>query len=245
METMRIFSGFPKHPHKVKIRNTKLHIELTEQDIYDYYEIVASDIVPYLKGRRTILFIATEPGSLIVRRNDPKTGEPFRINSVREFKELNNGSIVEWHPEVVKNHDTDFIFVDVDPRPKFPWKDTKKLAIDAYEVFKDSNKVKKVEIRFSGGRGFHVLGYLKRRMDVDDARELAKELLRPLETKRISISLPEGENTCRLDVTLLKYRGSLRAPWSLHSKTGLVCQIVDVKEVMSLEKEDFRIEEVI
>lgn len=229
--TYRI-AALPKHPDKVKIRG--LYYDLTEQQIYDYYDKVKDKIIEEVKGHNVLLIVGID--GMIVRRNTSE-GKPIRINSVEDFDKINNGSVLEFHREFT-DHTTKVLFVDIDPREKFPWVKTKSLACGSWELFNRDPRIEKVEGKFSGGRGFHIIAHLKHSVPTDRAREMVKEILQPLTSEKVTFSLPHSDDMCRLDVTLLKPRGTLRCTWSLNSRTGLVALPLKKNEIMHFSKRD-------
>ena len=100
-------------------------------------------------------------------------------------------------------------------------------------------------MKFSGGRGFHIFGHLSESWEVDRAREYTKRLLTPIESDKIKLGIVRELDMLRLDTTLLKKRGSLRAAYSLNKTTGLVAVTVDIKALDIFEKKDATIKKVL
>jgi hypothetical protein len=238
-------ADFPSHPDTVMIEKTDLSgRDITEEEVWQHYDKFKNKILLQTKGRLTTIWLKVD-GS-IVQRN--KAGEPIKIDTEEEFAKLNNGRMLEVHPEVGYEKDgqwvTDYIFCDLDPKDAFIWGDTKELAGLVYALLENDPNVTEAQIRYSGGRGFHMLGYLKKPWDVDEARAYMKEILAPLETDKIKLGLVREDDMLRMDTTLMKRRGSLRAFYSLNRNTGLVAIPVNIEALAGFKKEQARIEKV-
>lgn len=192
----------------------------TEQEVWDYYDAVKDKIVPLLQGYDVLLKKALPTGFMILR-HDPKTGAPIRINSVEDFDRFNDGRVVEWHRCV--GTETTIGWVDLDPKPKFPREELQKLTEALYEGLAKNFENDRVEVVYSGGRGFHVYLYMANPVATDTLRQSLKKYLDENivpEFPKTTTSLSREQDTCRLDVSTLHRGGSLRVPWSLNATTG-------------------------
>lgn len=237
-------AGYPKHPATVIVPPNDFYSSgLTEHDIWEYYDSVKEKLAPQLYGSPVTTVIVT-PTGLVVRRNDSKTKEPIRVESVEDFDRLNNGRAVEFHKAMGKT--TNMVWVDLDPREGYPWP----KVIDAAIVVRDSlmgfNGIENVRIAFSGNRGFHVRGFLAEPMDIDEARRMVIQRLESEVVPRVegaTTGFTDKPDAIRLDVSTLHSAGSLRVPWSLNAKTGLMALDYEAtgKGLAELEKADFSI----
>ena len=238
--------GYPEHPDTVIIpANDFYKEEITEAVVFSYYDRIKTNLVSGLGGSITLVVTAIDDG--LVRRKDPQTGEPIRIKSVEDFDKLNNGRSVEFHKVVGRR--TKYLWVDLDPQEKYPWEDVKRASSAVSKMMSAIAGVQSVSMRFSGGRGFHVVGELNAEMDVDDARKMLIDDLNEQvipNFKNTTTSIAKDPSSMRLDTSTLHDAGSLRSEWSLNIRTGLVClEISKVgKTIENVEKSDFTIDKV-
>ncbi len=215
--------------------------KLTKQDVFDYYHTpkIQKAILDAVGNREAVVRQSFSPGQDILRRKGP-TGT---LITKTHLPELIDQRLTEIHPTFGKK--VDFLLADIDPQKKVPWEKTKSIAETVAKTMASHPEVKDVAVRFSGGRGFYVQGFLKKEIDVNRARTMTKQVLDGI-TKR-----PDG--TCgvakpdqiRIDTTPLKFRGSVRAPYSLNASTGLVSAPVTMAKLPKVEKRDFTIQKII
>ena len=100
-------------------------------------------------------------------------------------------------------------------------------------------EVKSIELRFSGKRGFHILGWLKKAKPIDKAREDLKEWLKENFGDRKDLVVAESPVGFRgaLGVAPMKLNGGQTAKWSLRT-TGLCCIEVPRSKLMFFNKEE-------
>ncbi len=161
----------------------------------------------------------------------------------------------------------DWLVVDIDPGPKVDFEKTKEVAEITYKIFKnfDLNPA----IKFSGSRGFQVWALIedfefpaeyepivlkggKREKNYftlfsDFVRVIQREVEKevPKLTTCETLSKKEREDKILLDPSSMKPLGLVRAPYSVHSKTGLVSLPLNLKEVKDFEFEQARTENVL
>ena len=247
ISSLELEADYPKHPDAVIVKPNEFYREgLAESAVWSWYDKVKFKIVKSL--RDGIVLIEKVIDGTIIQRNDPKTGEKIKIESVEDFERQNNGRNIGFHKVVKKN--VDYIFVDLDPRDEFPWKKVKEVAKVVENVISKLPEVKSTKILFSGSRGFYIFGYLKLSINVDKARDIVREALdRGVTSKfeNVTTKLTKALNSMRLDITTLHEDGSLRTEYSLHPKTGLVC--LDISKINkpfeNLEKSDFTISKIL
>lgn len=229
------------HPTEIKRISSKEdeivlktdYVTLTKQQIIDYYNSV-KDKMP--KNVKAFVIIMTDRGP-IIRRN-LKENSPIILTD-ETFDRLNHGRTIEFH-KVIDSKLIDYFFVDIDPREKVPFNQVKKLTKDLYEYLERWDKVKDLAIQFSGNRGFYILGKLTHKMNVDDLRttlvNILEDFIDQYGYKNVTTGITHNPQMVRLDVSTLKYNGSIKMPYSLSYKTGLVS--VPIDDIDQFEKED-------
>lgn len=197
---------------------------LTKKDIYDYYVSVYDKLLKYLKGRKVFVILNID-GTILKR----KEGDQYlTIESKEDLEKLNTGRTTEFH--IVADRLTDIGWIDLDPKEEFNLKKAKEIALNLVPLIKENFKIKDLIVKFSGHRGYHILFWLKSKIDVDELRKQLKDLLEKYidenELKNVTTSITHEKNSLRLDVSTLHETGGIRAPYSLHSKTGLISYLM-------------------
>lgn len=216
---------------------------LTKNQIKEYFEKVKSKLP---KGIRAFIVLVTEKGPVL--RRYLKQGEPIVLTD-EVFDKLNHGRTVEFH-KVIDSKQIDYFFVDIDPRENVPFSKTKKITKDLFEFLQSWDRVKDLAVQFSGNRGFYILGKLIGPMGVDDLRTTLINLLEEFVSTygysgTATTGIAHDPNMIRLDVSTLRYNGSIKLPYSLSWKTGLVSIPVDINKIDEFEKEDATIDSVL
>jgi hypothetical protein len=234
----------PKDPQRwdEKIISTPF-ATLTKKDVFDYYSnpTVKNQIMRAVNGGETIIRQSFEPGRDVLRRKDT-AGDLIHMTS-QKYDELKDVRMSEVHPTFGKK--VDFLLADVDPKGKVPWQKTKAIAETIAKTMQTHPDVKKVDVRFSGGRGFYVQGHLGKTMGVDAARNMTKHILDGVARRPdVTFGVPQS-GQIRIDTTPLKNRGSVRAPYSLDARTGLVSAPVSLSKLPKVQKTDFTVTKVL
>ena len=205
------------------------HGRLTKKDIYEYYKAVYPEMKKYILGKELMVFIKTD--DVVIRRHPPG-GDSIIVEDETDFDELNTGRTVEFH--ITVGSKTKLAWVDVDPGKDFPFTEVKKITVALRNRLR---KFGKVFVKFSGRRGFHILIELPEERDVDELRRsLDKELqeyIKEANLKNVTTKEKKSERECRLDVSTLHELGTIKAPYSLDARTGLVS--VPVENIESFE----------
>lgn len=229
------------HPHRT----------LTKRDVFNYYSqpSIREAIVRQLRAG-PVMVLQNFSGQPTFRRLlDPDT--PIRIS--RDSGDVDDPSdyqywierrAVEFHP--VLGEKTQHAFIDVDPKPGVPWSDVIAATRAAHDALEDHPDVQSVQLRFSGGDGFHVIGDLGRDVHVDDARRLAQSVASSLATSNPNLTPGEaGPWQIRLDTSTLKQTGSLRGLYSLNQATGLACIPLEEEHLESFRPEQATVRSVL
>jgi hypothetical protein len=195
--------------------------EWREQDVWEYYDSVKDEIVPLFKGMNVMIKKIVDTGPIWLR-NDPKTGEPIKINTVAEFERFNDGRNVEFHC-ALPGKETNVAWVDLDPQEGYPDDKTLEVAHFIAENLPEVVSGEPAEVSDSGGRGYHIRVPLSRPTDVDALRKqitawLDDNVVPKFEGSTTGVT--HEKDTIRLDVSTLHAGGSLRCPLSLNAETG-------------------------
>ena len=234
-------ADYPAHPDSVIItkKESLSGKEYQEKDVWSYYEGVKSEILKEIKGRNVFIRLKTNSGAIYIRHPFTGKGEYISINNDKQFEEYHTGRIVEFH--VTMPAQCPYYVVDFDAVGD--WGKTKAITAEIADGLKKLPEVKEVEIRFSGKRGFHVLGWLKKSKPIDKAREDLKAWLKENFGDRNDLVVAESPKGSKgaLGVSPMKLNGGQVAKWSLRI-TGLCCVEVPRAKLMSFNKEDASLE---
>ena len=217
--------------------------KLTKKDVHEYYSTpaVQKKILDAVGDREAILRQSFTADKTVLRRKD-EAGELIRLNK-EQLDKWNAKRLSEVHPTFGRK--TDVLLADIDPQEGVDWRHTKKITETVAKTMQSRPEVRDVSVRFSGGRGFYVEGKLDAPVGVDHARNLTKQVLDGLAQRHDVYFQPVGPGKIRLDTTPLKFRGSIRSPYSLHSETGLVSAPVKIEDLPDVQKKDFTVDKVL
>jgi hypothetical protein len=244
-------ADFPDHPDQIVVSKSEHGLggpEVTELDVYSYYtDGVITKMMQELKGRE--IFIGVKPRGktpkgkpIYVRHPYDKKTEYIHINSEKDFETYHSGRTVEYHVTMGASS-CPYYIIDLDAVGD--WATIKKITADCSTMLEKLPEVKKVEIRFTGKRGFHLLGWLKKSMPIDQARERLKEHIKEAfgDRKDVTIGESPSGNKSSIGVSPMKAHGGQVALWSMRV-TGLCCVEVPLAKLGSFKKEDARPEKV-
>lgn len=205
---------------------------LTKQDVYNYYNEVKDELLEWFR-KVPQQFVIIQTDTNILKRNEDG---PIKITS-DNFDKWNTGRTVEFH--LVYGPETTFAVIDVDPKEDVDWETTKQVTQELFEYVSESDEVSDVEVYYSGGRGFHVTIHFPKKKSTEEVRQWLKDTVSSfIEESKFKDILHSGvtKEGIRLDISTFKVNGSIRAPGSINSKTGLRKVKVDNLDVF--EKED-------
>lgn len=214
---------------------------LTKRDVHNYYNnpIVRQAIMNAVGERETVIRQSFSPGKSILRRKTPD-GE---LITKQHLPELIKQHLSEVHPTFGKK--VNFLMADIDPQEGVSWERTKRLAQQIAKTMAEHAAVKNVQVRFSGGRGFYVQGFMDKDININKAREMTKKVLEGVAQQPNVTFGPADKGQIRIDTSTLHNRGSIRAPFSLNASTGLVSAPVPVDKLPKVEKSDFTVDKVL
>lgn len=216
------------------------NVKLTKLDIYQYYKSVEDKLKNFLT-EKTIIRQTFEKGKTILRRH-PGTKRYITID--KDLKDVSNPKsfdfwierrATEFHKVFGKK--TKELVIDIDPGEKIPFSETKKITRDVCLYIKDKLGVLP-KIQYSGGKGFYLILELKKEIPINKARKDLRKFLEPLiETHPKLTFKPKEKDKITLDITILKEKGSYRAPYSLNANTGLVSIFVPFSSLLKFKPE--------
>jgi len=236
-------SYFPDHPDKPKFGPNEFYKEaLKEKDIYNYWKSVENKLLPILKDFNIMTMIKVDD-KIVYKRNDDK-GNPLRVTTSEDYEKwIATGGTLSVH--LIYPNLTKIAHVELDAHEKVPFEKVKEITKDLYKCLEDIEQVKDISIRYSGSRGFYLILELQKPVDVNEFRKVLKDTLDTYISEKkdpkLTTGITKDPEGIRLDVSTLKTLGSLRAPYSLNEKTGLVSVPLELTELDSFKKEDAKI----
>jgi len=181
---IEIKAFYPDHPDKRVIKKNDFYKnDLSEKDIWNYLDKVKNLIIPEIKGRYLLLRLLTEDGRDVVIRHDRKTGKFYKIDNVKEYDKLNNGRVVAFYPEA-KSSDN-IVRVDLDPNKHFKFDEVKDVTLKIIDILERNKFIKKVKVKFSGNRGFHIVAEFKDNVSTKDLREEIEQFKKEINIKEV------------------------------------------------------------
>lgn len=205
------------------------------------------------KNRYTALRVITRDGDhTVLRRNDPGTGQSIIIQNEQEYINWVKRGAVDFYGEISEivpdaiaeqtetgsqrppRYIIDRFFVDLDPRNGFPMDRLKEVTQNIFEFFVQAPQVEETKIYWTGGKGFHIIGFFKEgiQLDVQVAKEKLTALLNSWRIcNDVDIFMDQDptilEPYLTIDLSPIMRRGLYRNELSLHAISGGCC--VEVK----------------
>lgn len=210
-------------------------LRLTKDEVREYYARpeIQRKLLAHIRGKDLLVGQAAGPGEVIYRRY--QNGQPITINSPKDLEYYGSRRYTEFHPVIGKN--TREVWVDLDPGKGIKDKDLKETTRLVDHMLKSMPEIRSTSVAYSGGRGYYVRGLLEKETDTTKARGLLQKQLAVMEGKDKLFTggevtfQPPGKNQIRLDLSTLHDKGSIRAPYALHSETGLMSVPVSIKNL--------------
>jgi len=239
-------SDYPDHPDDIVISSKERLTggpNINEIDVWSYYNGIKKDIIKRLKDHNLFIVIKSDSKPIYIRHPYDKKTEFIRINNIDDFDEYHSGRTVEYH--ITMPSRCPYYIVDFDGIPGDKFEKTKKVAGEVADRMKENTDVKKVEIRYTGKRGFHILGWLKKPINIDIARNNLKEWLREKfgDHKDVIIAETAKDGKGALGVAPMKLNGGHVAKHSMRI-TGLCCVEVDRGSLNKFNRESARFEKI-
>ena len=199
---------------------------LTKEDLWNYYYHYGNELLQDLRDGKAIVVQAFEPQKPILRRHH--NDQWIQIQSMENVDNPNDllywatRRTVEFHK--VLPEQTDLLVVDIDPGPRATFDTAKKVAKILATFLAGLPGVRDVEVRFSGHRGFYVVGRYKTKKNINWLRQWLRDQLTTFKNQnpnlKLTLQKPLGDEI-RLDLSPMKRGGSFRALGSVSYETGL------------------------
>jgi DNA primase len=223
-----------------------------------YYPAVMDAILEFCKGRHVSVFRLFTGRAWLQRKLGPKF---ITINTKSDVWRWLNVHGIDFIPYIhrVGSDRPDWLVIDLDAGKKVEPPKTKEVATSTYKVLEDYGV--KPAIKFSGSRGFQLWARFKPHELPRDytPRQLRTErrernhfsfyadVVRFLES-RVAERLPglttaetakkeERVDKVLFDASIIKPMGDVRAPYSMHFKTGLISMPLELKELKRFKLE--------
>ncbi len=232
-----------------------------------YYPVVADTILEFCKDRY-VGFYCLFTEKRFFRRDF--RGRKITVNSLKDLMFYVNMHYIDIIPCVhrIGSNRPDWLVVDIDAGPKVSWEQTKEVTEIVFKIFKKFGL--NPALKFSGSRGFQVWSLIEEFLLPENYKPLElkgktkreknyfslfSDFIRIIQ-REVDEKIP-GLTTCevsakekRLDKVLLdpssmKPLGLVRAPYALHSKTGLISMPLSLKELKKFEPGQAKVELVV
>ncbi|HEY8962726.1 MAG TPA: DNA ligase D [Luteolibacter sp.] len=237
--------------------------EVTKLEVIRYYENVSELILPYLVNRPLAILRAPEgiTGELFFQksftRHVPKHVKSVRladgtdviaIRDVKGLVSLAQYNVIEIHPwgaPLPQGEKPDVLIWDLDPDAAVPWKEVLGGAFLVRDYLRGHGL--ETVVKTSGGKGIHVMLYLKRTLDWDTAKAFSKAVaaeVMKLNPQRFIITASKAKRSGKIFLDWLRNgRGSTCiAPWGLRARPGAaVSRPVDWDDLPGVTADGFTI----
>ena len=237
----KFYAAALEHPDTIIVPPNEWHPQgMTEQEIFNYYEDVSDLIIgQYVQYGLDGMTVIKVDDRTIVKRHANLDVLAMQIGNHTQFDQLNSGRTVEFH-FVIAGLITPFIWLDLDPKPEFPWDEVKEVTAELVREMLDEEEIVDATMNFSGKNGFHIYGKLRNPIHPADGMKLAFDIAhRYIEKRndpRLTTEVTKEPNSMRLDCSTLHTAGGLRMAYSLAYPTGLVCMPVPMDILADFDK---------
>ena len=223
-----------RNPETIIIKNKFYPNGLKEIDIYNYYMNNKQQILSRIEYRDVFFYLFNKTNNYIIKRRLDKNRYIHLDN--KNYENIITGRTVSIISCLNKYED--FGIIDIDCSN---FKQAKKACEKVYDYVSKLNKIfKSVEIRYTGGTGFHIVCYFKFKRDINEIRFLLKKILTDKFNKVYDVKHGRRVGKVNLDITINKFRGGFITLGSL-SKNGLVCSKINRKKLNLVGQDKFKI----
>jgi bifunctional non-homologous end joining protein LigD len=215
--------------------------QVTKLEVVNYYERVSELMLPYLINRPLAILRAPEgiTGELFFQksftRHVPKHvksvslddgTEVIVIRNVKGLVSLAQYNVIEFHPwgaPLPQGEKPDVLIWDLDPDAAVPWNEVQGGAFLVRDYLRERGL--ETVVKTSGGKGIHVMLYLKRTLDWDTAKAFSKAVAQgvmELNPQRFIITASKTKRSGKIFLDWLRNgRGATCiAPWGLRARPG-------------------------
>lgn len=238
---------------------------VTKMEVAAYYERVGELMLPFVAKRPLAILRAPEgiTGGLFFQKSFPnhvpehveqaELEDGTKVISIRNVKglvALAQFGTLEIHPWGARLDDVDkpdSLIWDLDPDPSVPWKE----VLGAAFLLRDFLTAKGLQslVKTSGGKGLHVMLYLKRKHTWEDLKPFAKAVAAGVavhNTRRFTITASKAKRAGKIYIDWLRNgRGATCvAPWGLRARPGATVSMpLDWSQLPGLEAAGYTIHE--
>jgi DNA primase len=230
-----------------------------------YYPEVADTIIEFCKDRY-VGFYCLFTEERFFRRDF--RGKKITLNSKEDlmfFVDMHYIDIIPCVHRIGVNR-PDWLVVDIDAGKNVKFEKVKEVTEVTFKIFK---KLKlNPALKFSGSRGFQIWSAIKEfeipekyvpfklksemerkrnyfTLFSDFVRVIQREVDKEIPKITVSEIREKTDYNILLDSSSMKEMGLVRAPYSVHSKTGLISLPISIKEIKNFEPEMAKIEKVL
>lgn len=226
-----------------------------------YYPLVMDAILEFCRDRYVSVFRLFTGRAWLQRKLGPKYITIKSERDVQRWLDIHGIDFIPYIHKIGEDH-PDWFVIDFDAGKKVSMEDTKKVVGVAYEVLLSYGV--QPFIKFSGSRGFQIWAKFKQKEVPEGYKPLElragkrernpfnfyADMVRFVEAQ-VGEKLPglttsetakkeERVDKVLFDASVIKPMGDVRAPYSMHYKTGLISMPLQLKELesFSLEQAD-------
>jgi len=224
-----------------------------------YYPQVADALLEFCRDRYVSVFRLFTERAWLQRKLGPKYITIKSLNDIQRWLDIHGIDFIPYFHRVGEDR-PDWLVIDFDAGKRVPMDRTRDVVRAGYGVL--SSYGVKPAIKFSGSRGFQIWAQFKPHELPSDYKPLGlktekrernlftfySDIVRFVEAQ-VADELPElttsevAHKEARVDKVLLdpsiiKPMGDVRAPYSMHYKTGLISMPLELKEVSRFKPED-------
>ncbi len=238
---------------------------VSKMEVAMYYERVAELMLPFVTKRPLAILRAPEgiTGDLFFQKSFPNHvpehvdqtdledgTKVISIKSAGGLVALAQFGTLELHPWGARLDDVDkpdSLIWDLDPDERVPWKE----VLGAAFLLRDflAGKGLQTQVKTSGGKGLHVMLYLKRNHAWEDLKPFAKAVAAGVAAhnpRRFTITASKAKRTGKIYIDWLRNgRGATCvAPWGLRARPGATVSMpLNWSQLPDLEARGFTIYE--
>ena len=234
---------------------------ITKQDLFDYYQRVSQNILPFISGRPVAVVRCPEgvteecffqkhisqgmPDSLMAETGK-KDENVIVVDSEEELLTLIQYGVIEIHPwqaPLATIEEPDMLVFDLDPSPEVEWKTVVESALVMGELLRSIGL--KPYIKTSGGKGFHIVCMVKPSgLSWGEFKDFAHLAVRALEVSvpgRFVTVMTKSKRKGKIFLDYLRNgRGSTSvAPYSVRSRENAPVSVpIEWSQVQDLKSGD-------
>ncbi|MEM2796134.1 MAG: hypothetical protein QXR15_02455 [Candidatus Hadarchaeales archaeon] len=240
-------------------REVKDHLNQDYLKVYRakrYYPHVSKTILEFCKDRYVSVFRLFTDRAWLQRKLGPRWITIKSEDDIQYWLDIHGIDFIPYIHRIGSDR-PDWLVIDFDAGKKVEFEQTKKVVMTAAEVLHDYGI--EVALKFSGSRGFQLWAvfephdlptdYQPKKLKTERRERnfftFYSDIIRFVES-RVAKKLPnlttsetakkeEREDKVLLDASIIKPMGDVRAPYSMHHRTGLISMPVGLDELEEFE----------